>query len=266
MVMEMASSGEDTVKSVDRALVILERVSRYKEGVGITELAAEVSMYKSTVHRLLTTLARRGYVEQDPETGRYKLGYAILDMASRLLGSLDLRREARPYLEELADYSHEVVHLVVLDHGEVVYIEKVEGDETIRMHSRVGARAPVHCTGVGKAILAYLPEEDVKSIVERHGLPAHTPYTITRWLDLRDELQRVKERGVAMDLEENELGIICVAAPIWDHTGRVCASLSISAPKMRMPEERIKDLADRVRRAGLAISARLGFPSAVASR
>ncbi|MDI3257029.1 MAG: IclR family transcriptional regulator [Kyrpidia sp.] len=264
--MVMASSGEDTVKSVDRALVILERVSRRKEGAGITELAADVGMYKSTVHRLLTTLVRRGYVRQDRETGRYKLGYAILDMASRLLESVDLRQEARPYLEELADHTHEVVHLVVLDHGEVVYIEKVEGTETIRMHSRVGARAPVHCTGVGKAILAFLPEEDVKMIVEKRGLEPHTPQTITRWPQLQAELQQVRERGFAVDREENEPGIVCVAAPIWDHTGRVCAALSVSAPKMRMSDARVNDLADRVRRAGLAVSARLGRPSTVGVR
>ncbi|MBX6394364.1 MAG: IclR family transcriptional regulator [Alicyclobacillaceae bacterium] len=262
----LASSGDDTVKSVDRALRILEQVSRYKEGVGITELAADVDMYKSTVHRLLTTLLNRGYVEQDVKTGRYKLGYKILEMASRLLGNLDIRKEARPYLEDLANYTNEVVHLVVLDHGEAVYIEKVEGSETIRMHSRVGARAPVHCTGVGKAILAFLPEEEVLEIIDKHGLEPHTPYTITEWPRLRDELQRVRESGFAVDWEENELGIVCVAAPIWDHTGRVCAAVSVSAPKMRMSEERMRDLAVRVKQAGLAVSSRLGYQSTVASR
>lgn len=250
---------EEGLKSVERAFQILERVSLAKNGVGVTELATELNMYKSTIHRVLTTLTHLGYVEQNPETGRYKLGYKLLDISSRLLDNLDVRREAIPFLQELADETNEVVHLVVLNKGEVVYIEKVEGSETIRMHSRVGNRAPVHCTGVGKAILAYLPQEQVREIIRHYGLKPHTPYTLATIPDLMDNLDLIRKRGYALDLEENEIGISCIAVPIWDHTGAVVASISVSGPTIRMQPERLEQLADKVRDVGLRISQRLGY-------
>ncbi|GAX89039.1 IclR family transcriptional regulator [Effusibacillus lacus] len=250
---------EEGVKSVERALQILERVSLAKNGIGVTELAKELNMYKSTIHRVLATLTHLGYIEQDPETERYKLGYKLLEVSSRLLNNLDIRREAMPYLQELTDLTNEVVHLVVLNKGQVVYIEKVEGTETIRMHSRVGNRAPVHCTGVGKAILAYLPEAQVREIIRQYGLEPHTPKTLSTLEDLLQDLQQIRERGYALDDEENELGITCVAAPIFDHTGSVAASISVSAPTIRMQPQRIEQLAQQVRKIGLKISARLGY-------
>ncbi|BCJ87609.1 IclR family transcriptional regulator [Effusibacillus dendaii] len=250
---------EDGVKSVERAMHILEQVSLARNGVGVTELANEMKMQKSTVHRVLSTLSRLGYIQQDPETERYKLGYKLLEVSSRLLSSLDVRREAMPYLQQLADLTNEVIHLVVLDKGDVVYIEKVEGTETIRMHSRVGHRAPVHCTGVGKAILAHLPEAQVREIIRQYGMEPHTPHTIANLDDLLDNLQLIREQGFALDLEENELGITCVAAPIHDHTGKVVASISVSAPTHRMQPGQLELRAQQVRDIGRKISARLGY-------
>ncbi|MDB5084386.1 MAG: IclR family transcriptional regulator [Bacilli bacterium] len=250
---------EEGIKSVERAFQILESVSLAKNGIGVTELANELKMYKSTIHRVLTTLVQSGYVEQDTDTGRYKLGYKLVEVSSRLLNNLDVRREALPYLQELAEYTNEVVHLVVMDQGQAVYIEKVEGSETIRMHSRVGTRAPVHCTGVGKAIIANLPFKQVREIIKTHGLARHTPNTYITEESLLEELQRVREQGYALDLEENEVGITCVAAPIWDHKGNVVASISVSGPTMRMQPERLRDLTKLVKKIGLKVSARLGF-------
>lgn len=250
---------EDGIKSVERAFQILESVSLAKNGVGITELSSSLRMYKSTIHRVLSTLVSAGYAEQDSQTGRYKLGYKLVEVSSRLLNNLDVRREALPYLQELADETKEVVHLVVLDQGQVVYIEKVEGTETIRMHSRVGTRAPVHCTGVGKAILAHLPQTNINEILQVHGLPFHTPYTIATEEGLYQELQKIRQQGYAFDLEENEIGITCVAAPIWDHRKLVAASISVSAPTMRMQETRLQELAQFVKEIGLKISGRLGY-------
>jgi IclR family transcriptional regulator, KDG regulon repressor len=250
---------EETIKSVERAFQVLEQVSFAKNGIGITDLANELKMHKSTVHRVLSTFVGGGYVEQDEETGRYKLGYKLLEISSRLLEHLDVRREAMRYLQELADLTNEVVHLVVLDHGQVVYIEKVEGSETIRMHSRVGTRAPVHCTGVGKAILAFLPESNVREIVRHYGLAVHTPHTLATEEALFADLRLIRERGYALDLEENELGITCVAAPICDHRGQVAAAISISGPTMRMEPERLAVLVEHVRVTGLKISTRLGY-------
>lgn len=250
---------ENTVKSVGRALDIIDIVSQKKDGLGVTEIANQIDINKSSVHRTLSTLVQYGYVEQDEETGKYKLGYKILELSSKLLDSIDLREEAKPYLLELEKETNEVIHLVVWDEGEVVYIEKLEGNETLRMHSRVGKRAPMHCTSVGKAILSHLPKDVVEEIIDRKGLPKHTEYTITDKETFFEELKKVKERGYALDLQENEYGITCIAAPIFDHIGNVVAAISISGPTMRMTEERLEQLRDRIIEAGKNISKRLGY-------
>jgi IclR family transcriptional regulator, KDG regulon repressor len=252
---------ENTVKSVSRALDIINIVSLKKDGLGVTEIAKQMDINKSSVYRILSTLARYGYIEQDEETGRYKLGYKFLEVSSKLLESIDLRAEAKPYLRELENDTNEVIHLVVYDQGEVVYIEKLEGTETLRMHSKVGKRAPMHCTSVGKAILAHLPSSVVLDILERKGMPMHTDKTITDWDVFLQELIQVKQKGYALDLEENEYGIRCIAVPIFDHLGKVIAAVSVSGPTIRMTDERIEQLQTRMLQIGKQISARLGYIS-----
>lgn len=247
------------VKSVSRALDIITLVSLKKGGLGVTEIANQIDINKSSVYRILSTLVQYGYVEQDPETGKYKLGYKFLEISSKLLESIDLRAEARMYLQELENETNEVIHLVVYDQGEVVYIEKLDGSETLRMHSKVGKRAPMHCTSVGKAILAHLPSNTVLDILERKGLPMHTDKTITNKEDFLLELKSVRQKGYALDLEENENGITCIAVPIFDHMGNAIAAVSISGPTIRMTEERLEQLQSRMQNIGRQISVRLGF-------
>lgn len=248
-----------TVKSVDKACYLLEIVSEYPDGIAITELANEVGMYKSTVHRLLGTLMNREYIEQDAKTGKYKLGYKLLDLGMKLLASIDLRNESIPFLKELSMQANEVVHLALLDHGEIVYVEKVESDNTIRMHSRVGKRVPVHATGLGKAILAYLPKGEVANIIDRYGLASLTPKTITDRIQFLRSLDETRKSGFAMDVEENEQGICCVAAPILDSNSRAVAACSVSGPTIRMTPERLQALTPYVIQTGQKISERLGF-------
>ncbi|MDR0137578.1 IclR family transcriptional regulator [Metabacillus idriensis] len=249
---------ENMVKSVSRALDIITLVSLKKGGLGVTEIANQIDINKSSVYRILSTLVQYGYIEQDAETGKYKLGYKFLEISSKLLESIDLRAEARMYLQELENETNEVIHLVVYDQGEVVYIEKLDGSETLRMHSKVGKRAPMHCTSVGKAILAYLPSSVVLDILERKGLPMHTDKTITNKEDFLLELNSVRQKGYALDLEENENGITCIAVPIFDHMGNAIAAVSISGPTIRMTEERLEHLQSRMRNIGRQISLRLG--------
>lgn len=248
-----------TVKSVDKACQLIEMVSDHPDGVGITELATQAGMYKSTVHRLLTTLMKRGYIEQEEATGKYKLGYTLLDMGMKLLSSIDLRREALSFLQQLAVESNEVVHLAILDQGEIVYVEKVESQNTIRMHSRVGKRVPVHATGLGKAILAFLPVSETISIIDRYGLPALTEHTITDRATFLKSLEDTRGNGYAIDVEENQLGISCVAAPIWDNNQRVVAACSVSGPSVRITADRMKELMPLVTRTGFQVSERLGY-------
>ena len=250
---------ENMVKSVSRALDIITLVSLKKGGLGVTEIANQIDINKSSVYRILSTLVQYGYVEQDAETGKYKLGYKFLEISSKLLESIDLRAEARMYLQELENETNEVIHLVVYDQGEVVYIEKLDGSETLRMHSKVGKRAPMHCTSVGKAILAHLPSSVVLDILERKGLPMHTDKTITNKEDFLLELSSVRQKGYALDLEENENGITCIAVPIFDHMGNAIAAVSISGPTIRMTKERLEQLQSRMRNIGRQISFRLGF-------
>ncbi|MDC3414829.1 IclR family transcriptional regulator [Terrihalobacillus insolitus] len=254
---------ENMVKSVSRALDIIHLISSNKDGLGVTEIANQIDINKSSVYRILSTLAQYGYIEQEEEKGRYKLGYKFLEISTNLLDSIDLRSEARPYLLELEEETNEVIHLVVFDQDEVVYIEKLEGNETLRMHSKVGKRAPVHCTSVGKAILAHLPTSVVLDIMERSGMPAHTDKTITDKEAFLRELIEVKKRGYALDLEENEFGIICIAAPIFNHLGKVTAAVSVSGPTIRMTDNRIEQLKACMIETGKNISTRLGNVSGI---
>lgn len=249
------------VKSVGRALDIITLVSSKKGGLGVTEIAKQIDINKSSVYRILSTLAQYGYIEQDADTGRYKIGYKFLEISSKLLDSIDIRAEAKPYLLDLERETNEVIHLAVWDQGEVVYIEKLDGNQTLRMHSKVGKRAPMHCTSVGKVILAYLPLNTVEEIIDRKGLPVHTNTTITEKDAFLKELIKIKQKGYALDLEENEYGITCVAVPIFDHDGKVVASISISGPTMRMTDDRMEQLKKKIKEAGLNISVRLGYIS-----
>ncbi|MDI3298563.1 MAG: IclR family transcriptional regulator [Bacillota bacterium] len=263
----MVTKEAERVQAVERALDLLERLGRHPQGAALGTLAAEVGLHKSTVHRLLHTLAGRGYVLQT-EQGAYRLGLRLVQLASALLEGLDLRAEARPFLQELLDRTNEVVHLVVMEQGEIVYIDKLEGSQTVRMHSSVGKRVPAHCTAVGKSILAHLPEAQLERILREKGLPRHTARTITDAAELRRHLEQVRAQGYALDLEENEEGIVCVAAPIRNHAGQVVAAISVSAPAMRMGERRTAALIPLVRATAERISRRLGaapLPGAAAA-
>lgn len=250
---------ENMVKSVSRALDIINLISVKKDGLGVTEISNNIDINKSSVYRTLMTLAQYGYIEQDQDTSRYKLGYKFLEISSRLLDSIDLRSEAKPFLQEIESLTNEVIHLVVYDQGEVVYIEKLEGNETLRMHSKVGKRAPMHCTSVGKAILAHLPTSVVVDILETKGMPVHTDKTITNKEEFLKELDEVRRTGIAYDIEENEYGICCIAVPLFNHLGRVAAAVSISGPRLRMTDERLEELKERMLDAGKKISIRLGY-------
>jgi IclR family transcriptional regulator, KDG regulon repressor len=252
-------SSDNLVKSLDRALQIFDVLRTRRGGYGVTEISKEIGLNKTSVYRMLSTFVRHGYVEQDEETEKYKLGYKFLEISSALLEFIDLRTEAKLLLKELERYTNEVIHLVVYDRGEVVYIEKLEGNETLRMHSKVGTRAPMHCTGVGKVIMAHLPSSEVSKILDRQELAKHTVHTIVDKAALHEQLAEIRNNGYAFDLEENELGITCIAAPIFDHTGKVVAAASISGPTMRMTTERLGELQGHITDICRKISTRLGY-------
>ncbi|MBM7556859.1 IclR family transcriptional regulator [Halanaerobacter jeridensis] len=255
----MRNKPNNLVKSVNRSVNILEELSKYEDGLGVTELSNRLDVHKSSVHRLLSTLLYRGLVEQNEENGKYELGLKIFELGSRIFNELEVREYAKPYLEQLVKKTNETVHLVTLDQGEVLYLDKVSSPETITMASQIGARAPIHSTAVGKAIAAHLEEKRVEEIISKKGMPKRTENTITELEEFKENLGLIRERGYAIDEIENEAGIRCIAAPIFDYDGKVVAAVSISGPTIRVTQDRISNLANQVTETGLQISYRLGY-------
>ena len=207
----------------------------------------------------METLAVHGFIEQNKETKKYKLGYRFLELSTKLLESIDLRQEALPFLRQLEEISNEVIHLVIYSEKEAVYIEKLEGNETLRMHSQVGRRAPIHCTSAGKVILAHLPVSEVKEIIQQRGLPRHTEKTITTEAELFENLSMIRQQGYGIEREENETGITCIAAPIFNHLGKVAGAISISGTTLRMNDEKIASIKGQLMEVGNNVSERLGY-------
>jgi len=246
-------------KSLDRSLRILEQLAEAGPSVTVPELSRQLGMNKTTVFRLLQTLMRHHFVEKDREEAKYRLGMRAFEIGMAVMNSMDLRREALPILERLNKATRETVHLTVREGFSAIYIDKLDSPEFIVVQSRIGGRTPLHCTGVGKVLLAHLDEREVKEYVRQGGLKRYTQRTITNPKALRDELERIRRQGYAIDNEEHYEGLACVAAPIFDHQGQVLASFSISGPTTRMHALRLPELIRLVIEASRDISARFGY-------
>lgn len=247
------------IQSVDRALSIIEAFRNGSDELGVTELGKRLGLHKSTTHGILTTLCSRGYVEQDPITGKYRLGIRLFEMGSLVLDRMDLQIQAGPILDGLREGFQETVHLVIADGLDVVYISKRESPRSVRIVSQVGRRLPCHCTGVGKVLLAALAPGDLDRLLGTGELKRFTQNTITDPKQLREELDRVRECGYAFDNEEIEEGLRCVAAPVSDMTGKAIAAISVAGPRSRMTLERMSGMAGTVKTAARDLSRRLGY-------
>ena len=233
-----ASSG---VQSLDRIFLIIEELSNYPRGLALTELCAAIQLPKGTVSRMLASLITHGYAVQEPDTKKYRLTMRLFEVGCRVAGSMNLVSAARPYLEYLSGVSEEAVHLVTRAEDEIVYLYKEEPAQSIvRMSSFVGLRNPMYCTGVGKSILAYLPETEVRAIWERNPPVPFTAKTITTLPAMLREIESIRRNGYAIDDEEHEAGVRCIAAPILDFSGNPVAAISISAPVTRMTHEKVQ--------------------------
>jgi len=250
---------EHHIKSVAKALKIVELLAENGREMALGEIAERMKMPKSTTHGLISTLCDFGYVDQSPFTGKYKLGLRLFELGNIVAMRLEVRSVATPYIQRLVEALGETVHLTILDKGEVLYIDKQESQQSIRIASRVGARLPAHCTGVGKVLLAFLPAEERKKIILEKGLKRFTKNTITDPEALELELARVREQGYAFDNEEFMEGLKCVAAPIRDYTGKVCAAMSVSGPVARLRGEKLERAVALVTEAAAMISAELGY-------
>jgi DNA-binding IclR family transcriptional regulator len=249
------------VRSVVRAARILELVRTSDGGAQLNELASRSGLAKASAFRLLRTLEHVGLIQRVPNSDLYRLGVRCLELGQTYLEQTDLRREATPVLQDLQRRFKETVHLGVLDDElRVVYLEKLETTHAIGiMMSRVGRTAPSHCTGLGKAMLASLDGDPATVLFERGELHRHTTNTICDRDALREELARIRKRGFAIDLEEHEVGVRCVASTI--HAPREVAAISVAGPAQRLPERRLRrELAKAVIAAASEISRRLGSP------
>ena len=250
----------DVIASVDRALDILLLLQTEGREMGVTQIGTALGMYKSTVYRTLATLEKKNFVRQNPDNGKYWLGVRLYSLGMLVRERYPLKKLAGPLARELADRFQEAVHLAVIDDAgnlpQHIIIEKIESPQVLGYSPMVGSSSPSHCSAMGKCLLAHVPAE---RLAAWNGceLPLRTPNTISDWDRLKLELDRIRQQGYALDDEEMELGLTCVAAPIFERDGHVTAALSLSGPTSRIRAGRFEEIVNQVRRTAAAISALL---------
>ena len=252
-----------TLSSVRNAARLLKEFSYGSREIGVTELARRLGIGKSTAHRLLHTLAEERLLERDPYTGSYRLGLAMYELGASVSMHTDIHEASAPVLEQLRNATRETVQIGVLDGREVVYVERRESPQTLRLFGRIGHRNDAHCTSTGKVLLAYLPKPALQKLMEGWVLNAQTPHTITDPAVLLAQLDEIRRRGWAEQANETEIGAASIAAPIRNGLGEVVASLSVAGPVQRLPGDSLRRFSRPTIEAAAAISRRLGFRDAV---
>ena len=246
------------LQTIQKASEVLALFDRDHTEWGVREAAEQLKTAKSSVHDLMSSLAQVGLL-QKTEAGRYRLGWRLVTMSETLLFTTELRKETRPIIEELAAQYQETIHLAVLDDTQVVYVDKLEGRQAVRVElTSLGARLYAHCSALGKVLLAYTSESEVKRIIETAGLPRFTPNTITDPEELFQALAKIRKQGYAYDLEEILPDLCCVGAPIYNYTGGVIAAISMSIPAYRFRRSQT-EFRDAIVRTAKIISSRLGY-------
>jgi DNA-binding IclR family transcriptional regulator len=248
----------ERLSSVTAAMRLMKAFSEDEVEIGISALAKRLGIAKSTAHRLATTLLTEGMLEQDGDSGKYRLGLALFRLGALVRRRMEVSSEARPYLYALRETINESVHLAVLDAAEVMYVYNLESTHAIRSRSDLGVRKPAHATAEGQAILAFQPQEVIDRVMAG-GLAAHTPKTLTSPERFLKALAAVRQRGCAIEDEESEIGMVCVAAPIRDDTGAVVAALGLAGPVTRLSKKAVTGVIPHVIATADQVSARLGF-------
>lgn len=255
----MDHENDSSIKSISRALDILEVLATHKDGLGITEIARKAGLCKSTAHRIAATLVERGYVEHNITPGNYRLGLKYIEIASFYINSLELQTEARPFLWELTSQLGLTAHLGILDAHEVVYVEKLDLFPNVRLYSQIGFRVPAYCSSLGKCLLSGLSSGELEAVMARCPFERFTDRTITNLKVLKQELRQVRLQGWALDNEEHDIDYRCVGAPIFDYRGDVVAAVSASGSSSNLTDERIPMVVEKVKDSAMNISQRLGY-------
>lgn len=253
----MRKKNESVVQSVGRALHIVSCFTGNEDELGITDIAERMALSKSTVHGLVSTLAQAGYLEKTSKTNKYRLGIKFYEMGKLVESRMDLRSEAKPYNQKLAEKYRLVVHVAQMIDDEIIYIDKEDIKDFTIDYSYPGKRANMHCTAVGKALMAYLPDERIERIL-RKPMKRFTPKTITDPDELRQVLHQVREKGYAMDNEETVIGSMCIAAPVFTDKQRPIAAISCTGPTIRFTENVVETLSKDIVGYTARISKRMG--------
>ena len=245
------------LSSVKNALKVLDAFSADQPELTLTEVSRLLDSHKSSVFRILTTLASEGFVEKNPVSNKYRLGLKVLDLANRVMGRYDLRDLAGPYMEELARNLGEIIHLSILDKNEIVYLEKKGEGQVLTVATKVGGRNPAHASAMGKVLLSGLSQGELDNVLAMEPLAGFTPNTITEIPELIEELEKTRRRGFAIDNEETFPGIRCVAAPIRGRGGGIVAAISVTVPTQRMGQERMDQITKQIKETAHLISERM---------
>ena len=265
-VLDPARRQHSTLSSVRNAARLLKEFSRGSREIGVTELSRRLGIGKSTAHRLLNTLAEERLLEQDPDTGAYRLGLAMYELGASVSMHTDLHEACSPILDQLRNATRETVQVAVLDGREVVYVERRESPQTLRLFGRVGHRNDANCTSTGKLLLAYLPAYRLEPLLTGWVMPRKTPFTIHEERVLRAQLDAIRARGWSENVNEAEMGVASIAAPIRNGLGEVVAAVSVAGPLQRLTGDSLKRFARPTMEAGLAISRRLGYRDSATGR
>lgn len=245
--------------TISRLFQVIEFMAASNDWVSLRTMARELHINAATAFRILNTLKELGYVRQAPQDSKYQLTLKIAGISAQVLEKVQLRQIAHPFLQYLTSITNETTHLSILDGNEFVYIDKVDNTQAMRMRSRVGQRGQLYCTAAGKSLLAYYPEAELPRLLNSLSFRPFTEYTITDLKKFQEHLIQIRQQGFAIDDEENEVGIRCIGAPIYDYAGRLAGALSISGWTITMTRERIPQLAPELIQTSQKISNELGF-------
>ncbi|MFU2047436.1 DNA-binding transcriptional regulator KdgR [Avibacterium gallinarum] len=248
----------DVVSSVLKVFGIVDALSEQKE-IGVTELAQRVMMSKSTIYRFLQTMKTLGIVAQEGETDKYRLTLKLFEISARALEYVDLIDLANKEMEAISKQTGETLHLGALDGSEIIYLHKIDSTYSLRMYSRVGRRNPSYSTAIGKVLLSALSDEEVENLLKEVEFVQHTENTLKNIDELKQELALIRQQHYAEDKEEQEVGLHCVAAPIYDRLGHIVAAISVSLPLVRFEKENLAHLVEMLHQAGRNVSKQLGY-------
>ncbi|UCG55328.1 MAG: IclR family transcriptional regulator [Dehalococcoidia bacterium] len=250
------------MNTIEKTLLIIEAFLGQDREIGITKLVELTGLHVSTIHRIASVLLKKGYLTQPHPRAKYSIGPKFLQFGNIMIDRSRIRNIALPFMVKINRVANECVNLVVLNSNEAVYVECVEPPESIyklRIFTQLGARVPLYCTGVGKVLLAYMTEKEQKEYFRKTELIPKTDNTITDPIQLKNQLSAIKRDGYAIDDEEMELGVRCIATPIRDHSGNVVAAISISGPSMRLINPKVRELEPLLKSTGLDVSRAIGY-------